>query len=277
MADAAASEAPILRPDQPILRIEGLRKSYGSLEVLKGISFEVRPTQVVGLLGRSGSGKSTLLRCLNFLEEPNAGRIFLGDDEVGVDSSGGTRRRLPHARLAEQRRQMAMVFQNFNLWPHMTVLENVIEGPVRVLGLGRDEARAEARRLLEMVGMDHKADQHPVRLSGGQQQRVAIARALAMRPKLMLFDEPTSSLDPELVTEVLKVMRDLAASGTTMVVVTHEMAFARDVCDTVLLLHEGQVVESGPPAQVMLHSQSDMARSFFAGLREAGGAAEAGA
>lgn len=251
----------------PILRIGDLRKSYGSLEVLKGISFDVYPRQVVGLLGRSGSGKSTLLRCLNFLERPDSGRILLEGEEVGVDSASGRRRPLAAPVLARQRRHMAMVFQNFNLWPHMTVIGNVIEGPVRVLGLSEEEARAEAMRLLRNVGMDHKADQYPVRLSGGQQQRVAIARALAMRPKLMLFDEPTSSLDPELVAEVLRVMRDLADAGTTMLVVTHEMAFARDVCDRVMLLHEGRLIESGPPRAVMLESQNPIAASFFAGLR----------
>ncbi|WP_349295139.1 amino acid ABC transporter ATP-binding protein (plasmid) [Thioclava sp. 'Guangxiensis'] len=252
----------------PILRIEDLRKSYGVFEVLKGISFDVYPRQVVGLLGRSGSGKSTLLRCLNFLEQPNAGRIFLEQEEVGVRSAAGGRKPVPAARLAYQRRQMAMVFQNFNLWPHMTVLENITEGPVKVLGLSKDEAVAEARSLLVKVGMETKEDQYPIRLSGGQQQRVSIARALAMRPRLMLFDEPTSSLDPELVAEVLKVMRDLADAGTTMLVVTHEMAFARDVCDRVLLLHEGQLIEQGPPAEVMLQSQNPVAASFFAGLRE---------
>ncbi len=252
--------------DAPILQIDKLRKSYGDHEVLKGISFDVFPSQVVGLLGRSGSGKSTLLRCLNFLEIPNDGRILLEDEEVGVDSSANRRKVKPEV-LARQRRQMAMVFQHFNLWPHRTVLENVIEGPIQALGLSREEAEAEAMVLLAKVGMDHKADQHPVRLSGGQQQRVAIARALAMRPKLMLFDEPTSSLDPELVSEVLKVMRDLADAGTTMILVTHEMAFARDVCDTVLLLHEGEVLESGSPQKVMLESSNPIAASFFAGLR----------
>ncbi|WP_112312078.1 amino acid ABC transporter ATP-binding protein [Pseudogemmobacter bohemicus] len=254
-------------PQSPILSIQDLKKSYGPVEVLKGISFDVFPRQVVGLLGRSGSGKSTLLRCLNFLEIPNSGRILLENEEVGVDSSQARRRPHPAGVLARQRRQMAMVFQNFNLWPHMTVIENVIEGPVRVLGLSQEEARAGAMRLLRDVGMEHKADQYPIRLSGGQQQRVAIARALAMRPKLMLFDEPTSSLDPELVAEVLRVMRDLAEAGTTMLVVTHEMAFARDVCDRVMLLHEGRLIEAGPPREVMLESQNPIAASFFAGLR----------
>ncbi|PZQ50780.1 MAG: hypothetical protein DI556_06590 [Rhodovulum sulfidophilum] len=254
----------------PLLRIENLRKSYGATEVLRGISFDVFPRQVVGLLGRSGSGKSTLLRCLNFLETPDAGRVLLAGAEVGVDSSGGKRRPLSATALALQRRQMAMVFQHFNLWPHMTVLENVVEGPIHVLGMNRAEATEHAMGFLSDVGLAEKADQHPIRLSGGQQQRVAIARALAMRPRLMLFDEPTSALDPELVAEVLRVMRRLADAGTTMLVVTHEMGFAREVCDKVLLLHEGRLVEEGPPEEVMLRSEDPVAASFFASLRAEG-------
>jgi len=245
----------------PLLVAEGLRKSFRNQEVLKGISFSVRSSQVVGLLGRSGSGKSTLLRCLNMLERPDAGHVYLAGEEVGY---GGTPRRPLNARgLAYQRRSLAMVFQHFNLWPHRTVLENVTEGPIQVLGLSRDECEAHAIELLDRVGLKEKAHAYPVRLSGGQQQRVSIARALAMRPKVILFDEPTSALDPELVGEVLGVMLDLARSGSTMVVVTHEMEFARQACDEVILLADGEIAARGTPAEVMDRPASDHARRLF--------------
>ncbi|WP_454683876.1 amino acid ABC transporter ATP-binding protein [Ancylobacter moscoviensis] len=268
--------SPPVSADVPLLVVDDLRKSFGAHEVLKGVSLSVKPSQVVGLLGRSGSGKSTLLRCLNMLEVPSAGRILLEGEEIGFETgAGGRRRPLPAARLARQRAAMSMVFQHFNLWPHRTVLGNVTEGPVQVLGMSRDEAEARGLDLLERVGLKDKADSYPIRLSGGQQQRVAIARALAMQPKIMLFDEPTSALDPELVGEVLQVMLDLARSGTTMVVVTHEMSFARNACDEVVLLEGGQIVERGAPDFVMSRSDNPRARQFFASHRQenAGGAA----
>ncbi|GLK56614.1 ABC-type histidine transport system ATPase subunit [Methylopila capsulata] len=260
--------------DTPLLAVEDLRKSFGSLEVLKGASFTVRPSEVIGLLGRSGSGKSTLLRCLNMLETPTGGRVLLDGEEIGFKTDpSGRRRALSGAEVARQRARMSMVFQQFNLWPHRTALGNVIEGPIQVLGVPPEQARTEGLALLDRVGLLAKADVHPIRLSGGQQQRVAIARALAMRPKIMLFDEPTSALDPELVAEVLQVMLDLAKTGTTMVVVTHEMAFARDACDTVMLLESGEIIERGPPDQVMSRPSDERARQFFGGRRPNAGAA----
>jgi polar amino acid transport system ATP-binding protein len=267
---------PTVSADAPLLVVENLRKSFGAHEVLKGVSLAVKPSQVIGLLGRSGSGKSTLLRCLNMLEVPSAGRILLEGEEIGFETTAGGRRRpLSASQLARQRASMSMVFQHFNLWPHRTVLGNVIEGPVQVLGMARDEAEALGLGLLERVGLREKAGSYPIRLSGGQQQRVAIARALAMRPKIMLFDEPTSALDPELVGEVLQVMLDLAKSGTTMVVVTHEMSFARHACEEVVLLEGGQIVERGAPDYVMTQSENPRARQFFASQRQenAGGLA----
>ena len=255
--------------NEPLLVVDNLRKSFGAHEVLKGVSISVKPSRVVGLLGRSGSGKSTLLRCLNMLETPSAGRILLEGEEIGFETtSSGRRRPLPAARLARQRAAMSMVFQHFNLWPHRTVLGNVVEGPVQVLGMTRDEAEARGLELLDRVGLSDKATSYPIRLSGGQQQRVAIARALAMQPKIMLFDEPTSALDPELVGEVLQVMLDLAKSGTTMVVVTHEMSFARNACDEVVLLEDGQIVERGSPDFVMNQSENSCARQLFASHRQ---------
>lgn len=235
--------------DKPLLVVDNLKKNFGHIEVLKGISFSVKKSQVIGLLGRSGSGKSTLLRCLNMLERPDGGHIWLGDEEIGF--AGASRKLRSPRDLARQRRSMAMVFQQFNLWPHRTVLENVIEGPLTVLGEPREVVTERALALLDRVGMKAKADCYPIRLSGGQQQRVSIARALAMQPKIILFDEPTSALDPELVGEVLSVMLDLAQTGATMIVVTHEMNFAREACDEVLLLANGEVVDRGPPAEVM--------------------------
>jgi polar amino acid transport system ATP-binding protein len=246
---------------QPLLVIDSIRKSFKQHEVLKGISFSVNQSQVIGLIGRSGSGKSTLLRCLNMLERPDSGRILLEGEEIGF--AGSPRRALSASALAYQRRSMAMVFQHFNLWPHRTVLQNVIEGPVQVLGLRREEAVEQAMTLLDRVGLRAKADAYPITLSGGQQQRVSIARALAMRPKVILFDEPTSALDPELVGEVLGVMLDLAKSGATMLVVTHEMNFARTACDEIILLADGEIADRGTPEAVMDRSENVHARRFF--------------
>jgi polar amino acid transport system ATP-binding protein len=241
----------------------GVHKSYGSLEVLKGVDLRVRPGEVTCLLGPSGSGKSTLLRCLNHLERVDAGTVRIDGELVGYRVKGDRVHELPKHEVAHQRRSVGMVFQRFNLFPHMTVLQNVIEAPTRVLRQPRAEARERARELLAQVGLADKAQNYPVQLSGGQQQRVAIARALAMRPKLMLFDEPTSALDPELVGEVLDVMRGLAAGGMTMVVVTHEIGFAREVGDTVVFIDGGVVVEEGAPADVLGRPQHERTRAFL--------------
>ncbi|MEP9347887.1 amino acid ABC transporter ATP-binding protein [Xanthobacter sp. KR7-225] len=229
----------------PLLTIRGLRKSFGPIEVLKGIDLDIARRQVVGFIGASGSGKSTLLRCLNFLEEPTAGEVRLEGELIGLSEKGGRRARLGAGELSRQRRQMAMVFQQFNLWPHKTALENVMEGPVVVQKVPKAEAEARAVALLTKVGLAERMHAYPSRLSGGQQQRVAIARALALQPKVMLFDEPTSALDPELVGEVLKVIADLAKEGMTMVVVTHEMRFAHQVCDQVVFLDQGVIADMG--------------------------------
>jgi polar amino acid transport system ATP-binding protein len=233
----------------PDIRVEGLRKSFGQHEVLRGVSLEVEPGGVVVVFGRSGSGKSTLLRCLNFLEEPTAGVIEVAGMRI---EGGGHRTRAKRERIRQLRIRTGMVFQDFNLFPHRTALENVMEGPSTVLGRSRADAEATARELLEIVGLPEKADQYPIQLSGGQKQRVAIARALAMNPKVMLFDEPTSALDPELIGEVLAVMRRLATDlDMTMIVVTHEMGFAREVASRMAFMHEGQIIEDGPPAEVL--------------------------
>jgi ABC-type histidine transport system ATPase subunit len=249
----------------PVIRVEGLRKSFGALEVLRGISFAVERGEVVSMIGASGSGKSTLLRCINHLETPSAGEVWIDGEPLGftVDADG---RRRPSglAEINRRRRHVGMVFQQFNLWPHMTALGNVIEAPRRVRGLKRAEAAALGEECLRRVHLADKSGEYPARLSGGQQQRVAIARALAMQPQVMLFDEPTSSLDPELTDEVLSVMRELARDGTTMIVVTHEMGFAREVCDRVMFLHDGLIEEEGPPAQVFGAPRSERCRQFLA-------------
>ncbi len=248
----------------PILVVEDLRKCFGPNEVLSGVSFEVDAGQVLCLIGPSGSGKSTLLRCVNFLEEPTAGRIFVDGEQIGRREENGRSVELRATELARQRSAIGMVFQSFNLFPHLTALENVMEAPVHVKREPRAEVEERARRLLDRVGLADRADYYPMQLSGGQQQRVAIARALAMRPKLMLFDEPTSALDPEIVGEVLEVMRLLAGDGMTMVVVTHEMAFAREVGDRVIFMDGGVIVESGEPARVLRDPQHERTRQFLA-------------
>jgi polar amino acid transport system ATP-binding protein len=240
-----------------------VHKSFGANEVLKGIDLQVEPKQVVCLLGPSGSGKSTFLRCINHLEKINAGRLYVDGELVGYRQEGDKLYELSEKDVAAKRTEIGMVFQHFNLFPHMTALGNVTEAPTRVKGEPRDEVLARARDLLAKVGLADKADAYPRQLSGGQQQRVAIARALAMRPKLMLFDEPTSALDPELVGDVLAVMRDLAQSGMTMIVVTHEIGFAREVADTVVFMDAGVVVESGSPSEVISNPQHKRTQTFL--------------
>jgi polar amino acid transport system ATP-binding protein len=246
-----------------MVKSEGVHKRFGRLEVLKGISLEVKHGEVMCLLGPSGSGKSTFLRCINHLEKINSGRLTVDGELVGYRESGGKLHELRESEVSRQRAQIGMVFQQFNLFPHMTAMDNVIEAPTRVLKVGRDEARTRARELLDQVGLADKADAYPAQLSGGQQQRVAIARALAMRPKLMLFDEPTSALDPELVGDVLDAMRRLAREGMTMIVVTHEMGFAREVADSVVFMDAGVVVEAGKPAQVLANPRHERTRAFL--------------
>jgi len=243
-----------------MVKVEGLRKSYGTVEAVRGVSLEVRRGEVVVMIGPSGCGKSTFLRCINLLEEPSAGTLQVGDRRIDF----GVRQSMPHGRdLARFRARIGMVFQQFDLFPHMTALHNVMAGPVIVKKLDKPEAEKIARSLLAKVGMAELADRFPRNLSGGQQQRVAIARAMAMAPEIMLFDEVTSALDPELVGEVLDVMKQLAADGTTMIVVTHEIAFARDVADQVVVLDAGQVVEQGPAEEVLLRPRNQRTVSFL--------------
>jgi polar amino acid transport system ATP-binding protein len=242
---------------------EGVHKRFGRLEVLKGISLEVAQGEVMCLLGPSGSGKSTFLRCINHLEKINRGRLSVDGELVGYRETDGKLHELHEREVARKRAEIGMVFQHFNLFPHMTALDNVTLAPMRVLGVSRREARERATELLDRVGLADKLDVHPVALSGGQQQRVAIARALAMQPKLMLFDEPTSALDPELVGDVLDAMRGLARDGMTMIVVTHEIGFAREVADTVVFMDAGVVVESGSPDQVLGAPRHARTREFL--------------
>ncbi|MFD9129200.1 amino acid ABC transporter ATP-binding protein [Kitasatospora sp. NPDC059571] len=246
-----------------MVRAEQVHKSYGLVPVLKGIDLEVRTGEVFVLVGPSGSGKSTFLRCINHLEKINAGRLYVDGDLVGYRQKGDRLYELKDSEVALQRRDIGMVFQHFNLFPHMTALENVIEAPVQVKGESRAAAKERGMALLERVGLAEKAKNYPSQLSGGQQQRVAIARALAMQPKLMLFDEPTSALDPELVGEVLDVMRGLAEDGMTMIVVTHEMGFAREVGDALVFMDGGVVIESGNPRDVLTNPQHERTRSFL--------------
>lgn len=249
--------------DGPLLQAIGVRKSYGDNEVLKGIDLEVERGQVMCLLGPSGSGKSTFLRCINHLEKIDGGQLLVDGEWIGYRRKGNVAYELGPVAQAEQRRGIGMVFQSFNLFPHMTVLENIMLAPVHVGRKSKQQAAENARRLLAQVDLEDKADSYPHQLSGGQQQRVAIVRALATEPKLMLFDEPTSALDPELVGEVLDVMRDLAASGMTMIVVTHEMRFAREVADVVTFMEAGHVVEIGPPDQIFDHPKMERTDAFL--------------
>jgi polar amino acid transport system ATP-binding protein len=255
---SAVDPAPV-----PMVKAEGVHKSFGPLEVLKGIDLEVAPREVMCVIGPSGSGKSTFLRCVNHLEKINSGRLSVDGHLVGYREKGGKLHELRDREVAAQRRDIGMVFQRFNLFPHMTALENVTEAPAQVKGLRKDACRELGVALLERVGLGDRIHSYPSQLSGGQQQRVAIARALAMEPKLMLFDEPTSALDPELVGEVLDVMRGLAESGMTMLVVTHEMGFAREVGDTLVFMDDGAVVEAGDPRQVLTDPQHERTRAFL--------------
>ncbi|RJO69355.1 amino acid ABC transporter ATP-binding protein [Nocardia panacis] len=241
-------------------------KNFGALQVLKGVSLQVARGEVLCLIGPSGSGKSTFLRCINHLEQVNAGRLYVDGDLVGYRERNGKLYELHPRDAAKQRREIGMVFQHFNLFPHRTALENVIEAPTQVKKVSKAQATARAKELLDRVGLAEKANAYPAQLSGGQQQRVAIARALAMDPKLMLFDEPTSALDPELVGEVLTVMRELAESGMTMVVVTHEMGFAREVADQLVFMDGGVVVESGPPRDLLANPSQERTRAFLSRL-----------
>ena len=247
----------------PMVLAEGLHKSFSRLQVLRGIDLEVARQEVMCIIGPSGSGKSTLLRCINHLEKINAGRLWVDGELVGYRQRGGKLYELREREICAKRAEIGMVFQQFNLFPHMTALENVIEAPIRVKGMSKAQATELAGQLLDRAGLKDKADAYPKQLSGGQQQRVAIARALAMQPKLMLFDEPTSALDPELVGDVLAVMRDLATSGMTMIVVTHEMGFAREVGDTLVFMDDGSVVEAGRPREVLSNPQHARTRAFL--------------
>jgi polar amino acid transport system ATP-binding protein len=247
----------------PMVKAEDVTKRFGRLEVLKGITLEVKPKEVMCLLGPSGSGKSTFLRCINHLEKIDAGRLYVDGELVGYRQQGDKIHELHDKEVARKRSEIGMVFQRFNLFSHMTAVENVIEAPVQVKGENKSEARARACDLLGRVGLGDKVDAYPAQLSGGQQQRVAIARALAMRPKLMLFDEPTSALDPELVGEVLDAMRRLAEEGMTMIVVTHEVGFAREVGDTAVFMDDGVVCESGAPREVFENPQHERTKSFL--------------
>nr|WP_109472864.1 amino acid ABC transporter ATP-binding protein [Ornithinimicrobium cavernae] len=255
-----ATETPVM----PLLRVDKVNKHFGHNHVLRDVSLDVYCGQVQCVIGPSGSGKSTLLRCINWLEVPDGGYVYLDGQPVGYRWKGDALHEMKPAQLAVQRRRMGMVFQGFHLFPHKQVIENVTEGPIVVNGTDRDQAREEAMALLAKVGLAEKAEAYPEQLSGGQQQRVAIARSLAMKPDLMLFDEPTSALDPELVGDVLDVMRDLATDGMTMVVVTHEMAFAREVADQVVFMDEGCCVESGTPEELFGSPAEQRTRSFLA-------------
>jgi polar amino acid transport system ATP-binding protein len=247
----------------PMVKAEAVHKSFGRLEVLRGIDLEVNSKEVMCMIGPSGSGKSTFLRCINHLEKIDAGRLSVDGELVGYREHGDKLYELRDAEVCKKRSEIGMVFQRFNLFPHMTALENVTEAPMRVKGESRAVAVERARRLLERVGLSEKANVYPNQLSGGQQQRVAIARALAMQPKLMLFDEPTSALDPELVGEVLDVMRRLAEDGMTMIVVTHEMGFAREVGDSLVFMDAGVIVESGKPRDILSNPQQERTRAFL--------------
>ncbi|MDK4231651.1 amino acid ABC transporter ATP-binding protein [Corynebacterium accolens] len=250
----------------PMISAQNVHKSFGQFEVLKGIDLEVQPGEVACLLGPSGSGKSTFLRCVNHLDKATAGRLYVDGELIGYREKNGILYEISEKQAAQQRSDIGMVFQSFNLFPHRTVIENIIEAPMQVKKVPEGKARKRAMELLDEVGLAAKADNFPVQLSGGQQQRVAIARAVAMDPKLMLFDEPTSALDPELVGEVLRVMKDLAAQGMTMLVVTHEMGFAREVADKIFFMDGGVVLEAGTPAEVLDNPQQPRTKEFLSSL-----------
>ncbi len=256
-------------PTRPIaLDLQDIHKSYGSLAVLKGVSLTAYDGDVISILGSSGSGKSTLLRCINLLEKPNQGRIIIGDDELILKpAKSGELQAADVKQLESLRARVGFVFQNFNLWPHKTILQNIIEGPTQVLKIKKAQVISDAEKLLDKVGLLDKKDAYPANLSGGQRQRVAIARALAMQPQVLLFDEPTSALDPELVNEVLAVMRELAEEGRTMLIVTHEMRFAREVSSKVVFLHQGVIEEIGTPEQVFDNPTSERVKDFMASHR----------
>ena len=264
--DASSSAIELAATQQrPMLEIAGLRKRFGTVEVLRDVSLAVSPGEVVVVIGPSGSGKTTLLRCTNLLEEYEQGTIMIDGEPIGyrIDGRSGRRSRMSEREIARARERIGMVFQSFNLFPHMNVLQNIVAAPIRVKRIERRQAEARARELLAMVGLSDKATEHPIRLSGGQQQRVAIARALAMDPKIMLFDEITSALDPELVGEVLAAMQQLASDGMTMVVVTHEMSFARDIADRIVFMDGGVIVEEGKPDQLLFAPQTERVRAFL--------------
>ncbi|WP_269439634.1 amino acid ABC transporter ATP-binding protein [Streptomyces paludis] len=248
---------------RPMVEVRGVHKNFGALEVLRGVDLQVRAGEVTVVLGPSGSGKSTLLRSINHLEKLNRGYVSIDGELIGYRRVGSALHELKEREVLKQRLHIGFVFQNFNLFPHLTVVENIIEAPVSALRRPRKEAVEQAGALLERVGLADKADAYPRQLSGGQQQRVAIARALALEPKVLLFDEPTSALDPELVGEVLDVIKDLAVSGTTMIVVTHEIGFAREVADTVVFMDEGVIVEQGPPAEVLDRPRHERTKAFL--------------
>lgn len=247
--------------ETPVIDIRGLRKNFANVEVLKGIDFQVHKGKTVSVLGSSGSGKSTMLRCINWLEQPDDGSIHIAGKRIGIRGDGKSH--MSGKELARMRSRTAMVFQSFNLWPHLTVLENVIEAPIHVQGIARSNAEGNAKALLEKVGMSHKTDAYPYTLSGGQKQRVAIARALAMSPEVILFDEPTSALDPELVGEVQAVMKTLAHDGFTMVIVTHEMDFARAISDEVVFLDKGVIVERAAPEKFFTNPETERVKQFL--------------
>jgi polar amino acid transport system ATP-binding protein len=265
--DASSSAIELLpaRQQRPILEIAALHKRFGAAEVLRDLSLAVTPGEVVVVIGPSGSGKTTLLRCINLLEEYESGTIAIDGEPIGyrIEAGTGRRLRMPEREIAAARARIGMVFQSYNLFPHMNVLQNIVAAPMRVKRIARRQAEARARELLAMVGLSDKVAEYPIRLSGGQQQRVAIVRALAMDPKIMLFDEVTSALDPELVGEVLAAMQQLASGGMTMVVVTHEMSFARDIADRIVFMDAGIIVEEGKPDHLLFAPQSERVRAFL--------------
>jgi polar amino acid transport system ATP-binding protein len=265
---AQATTATPAATTRGLVEITKVHKSFGATEVLKGVSLTVEPGGVAVIVGPSGSGKSTLLRTINHLERVDGGYVSIDGQLVGYEVRGQRLHELREKDILKQRTEIGMVFQNFNLFPHLTALENVVEAPVVAQGRSKEEARRRGLELLDRVGLKDRADAYPRQLSGGQQQRVAIARALALDPKILLFDEPTSALDPELVNEVLDVIRELAKSGTTLIIVTHEMGFARDVADTVVFMDHGQIVEQGTPEQIFTNPQEPRTRGFFSKVLE---------